>query len=131
MMYSEKELDDLQDILESEKVCKLMESLDNVMVDYESLPNVSDMVDDAICGYKKNYMRVCKAIFEKEGEERRTGYAIETEDYKDVGYTLYKQYESKNGQVPEEILHTLMELTYYGYQLKPTKELKTLVIDLN
>ena len=122
MIYSKEELHKVEDILESDKAWRHIESLDNMIGDSE-LPTVSEMIEDSLRNYKKKSMYISKAIFfNSKKEEVGTGVAIEIETKDGSDYEVCYHSMMEDGKVPVSMLNKLMELSYLGYILKTSKE---------
>lgn len=119
MLYTNSELNKVKEILESDKACELIDSLDNLIGDMD-LPSVSDMVDYAMAEYRKKSMYIIKARIHEEGEIKE-GYAIEIEN-EDDGYDVaYFCRLDDCGGLPFSLIANLSNLAEMGYKLKGSK----------
>lgn len=127
MLYSEKELEKIDSILEKDEVCTLLGKLDNLIGDTD-LPSVSEMVNDALDSYKVKSMRVSRVDFIEKGKQVGKGYAIEIES--DEGYVVQSYYKEENSSVPVSLLRNLLDLACLGYRLKVYRGMRTLKFNL-
>lgn len=129
MVYSNKELERVENILESDKACKHIDALDSLIGD--DLPNASEMIEDSIRNYKKKSMYISRAVFLKDGEKIGEGVAIEVENNSGDGYDVHSYYKIEDGKLSIKMVNTLLNLNYSGYELRTSKETNEVEISLD
>lgn len=128
MLYSEKEIEQIESILEEDKACILLDKLDG-LINNSDLPSVSEMVNDALDSYKMKSMCVSRVDFMEKDAAVGKGYAIEIE--KDNGYIIQSYYREENNCIPVSLLGTLLELSNLGYELKTYRKMRKLKLYMN
>jgi len=130
VLYSEEELNKLEEVLEDGKILNHLSKVDGILEGLE-LPSATEMIEDCISNYKKKSMYISKAIFTNNGEKVGTGVAIEVENRDGNGYSVYCSSVVKDGKLPISIVNSLLDLVYVGYQLKTAKTTDVVEIKLN
>lgn len=139
MLYSEEELNQLEEFLEKKEVWELLEKLDGLIAKENfDLPSFTGMIEDAIKGYKTKAMYVVPARSEYRGLIE-TGFAVEFESHDGselLNDSFYKTFRGekdiervksilKDGSmslVSSNIVHKLKEMAYMGYELRQPKK---------
>lgn len=129
MIYSEKELSKVEEVLEDDKICNHLSKIDEVLEGLE-LPSATEMIEDCIRNYRKKSMYISRAIFTKNGEKVDTGVAIEIENNDGDGYSVYCSSIIRDEKMPVSIVNSLLDLSYSGYQLKTSKTTDVVEIKL-
>lgn len=116
MLYSEKDIESVKSILESSEAGELLDSLDNLLVNYPF--NISDIIEDALESYKRRTMRIKKVTIKKKGNEVQEFLAIEIDDKDTDTFSLYKVFPIEKGiSISIEAIHCIAELSNLGYDL--------------
>ena len=129
MVYSNEELERVENILESDKACKHIDALDSLIGD--DLPSASEMIENSIRNYKKKSMYISRAVFLKDGEKIGAGVAIEVENNSGDGYDVHSYYKIEDGKLSIKMVNTLLNLNYSGYELRTSKETNEVEINLD
>ena len=118
MLYSDKELNKVEEILEREESSRLISLLDGIIGD-EDLPNASDLLEFGISQYRKKLMYIVKVRIYTDGNFHM-GYGIEVET-NDGSLDIPYFYKVSSVGAPIDIVLKLGELSEIGYRLHGTK----------
>lgn len=118
MLYSDKELNKVEEILEREESSRLISLLDGIIGD-EDLPNASDLLEFGISQYRKKLMYIVKVRIHTDGNFHM-GYGIEVET-NDGSLDIPYFYKVSSVGAPIDIVLKLGELSEMGYRLHGTK----------